>query len=96
VEIDDILEEDLLSIFNVFEVNNSTNKQTVKKASVKESLGEVFIEENFNDKVENQATQKSVGKVLEIDSQNVESFALLLKELLNNKTIEISIKIKEN
>jgi len=95
VEIDDILEEDLLDIFSGFELkatnhigsdkskNDISQNTDVEVKNLKELVGESSIQ------------KQTTSKVLEIGSHNVEDFSSLLKELLNNKTIEITIKIKE-
>ena len=96
MEIDDILEEDFLSIFNSFE---SSDNGKVKDTKIAEPKGEKSVELELDEDFqieEPESVQRPSTKVLEIDSSNVDNFALLLKELLNNKTIEISIKIKEN
>lgn len=92
MEIEDILEEDLLEVFSEFESQKEIKKVPNEKINREKEINIDPIEENF-------AFEKAPvkgGKILEIDSSNVDSFALLLKELLNNKTIEITIKLKEN
>lgn len=97
MEIDDILEEDLLEIFSglsVGKANKSQNTNTKTKDTLSYDNG-VNID-NFEEVHNEQPIKKQTSKALEINSENVDQFAILLKELLNNKTIEISIKIKES
>lgn len=99
MEIDDILEEDLLDIFSGFEVKKTNNDDGNSDKKTKNNVSKdiEIVEENFEELFnENRMQKETKSKVLEIDSDNVENFSLLLKELLNNKTIEITIKIKEN
>ncbi len=95
MEIDDILEEDLLEIFSDISVGKVTKIQnTSKKVEDTVSYESSLDIDNFKESHSKQPIRTS--KSLEINSQNVDQFAILLKELLNNKTIEISIKIKES
>jgi hypothetical protein len=93
MEIDDILEEDLLSAFSGFE----SKKETKKALQVERTIAEDFsIERDENKEVLHKEPKQNTTKTLEIDSSNVDNFAFILKELLNNKTIEITIKLKDN
>ncbi|MDX9742592.1 MAG: hypothetical protein RBT59_02105 [Arcobacteraceae bacterium] len=95
MEIDDILEEDLLDIFSGFELNTTNDVGSEKKKNTTSQKSAVEVE-NLKELVgENPIQKETTSKVLEIGSHNVEDFSSLLKELLNNKTIEITIKIKE-
>jgi len=95
VEIDDILEEDLLDIFSGFELKTTNHVGSEKKKNDISQKSGVEVE-NVKELVgENPIQKQASSKVLEIGSHNVEDFSALLKELLNNKTIEITIKIKE-
>jgi TATA-box binding protein (TBP) (component of TFIID and TFIIIB) len=97
MEIDDILEEDLLDIFNspeTHEKNISTKSNKDTKNDYKTAI------EKFQDNVEieDYSTSMNIDNItsssIVIDSQNIDNIGMILKELLNNKTIEITIKIK--
>jgi hypothetical protein len=98
VEIDDILEEDLLDVFSGFELNKTNNIGSDNNKIKNHVSQNIEIEEEDLETVCNEKPiqKQTTSKVLEIGSHNVEDFSALLKELLNNKTIEITIKIKEN
>lgn len=95
MEIDDILEEDLLDVFNDVAVKKTVsakNIDTKKEDKVSHSV----VVDDFEKLYSEQPIQKKTSKTLEINSENIDNVTVLLKELLNNKTIEITIKIKEN
>lgn len=95
MEIDDILEEDLLDVFNDVAVKKTVsakNIDTKKEDKVSHSV----VVDDFEKLYSEQPIQKKTAKTLEINSENIDNVTVLLKELLNNKTIEITIKIKEN
>lgn len=93
MEIDDILEEDLLDIFNSFDGPKGTKVTLSKNESVDE-LSDLLNEPIKETKSQSILDESVISKPLSIDSSNIDSIASLLKELLNNKTIEITIKIK--
>jgi hypothetical protein len=95
VEIDDILEEDLLDIFSGFELKTTNHVGSEKKKNDISQKSDVEVENLKELGGESSIQRQTTSKVLEIGSHNVEDFSALLKELLNNKTIEITIKIKE-
>ncbi len=95
MEIDDILEEDLLDVFNDVAVKKTVstkNIDTKKEDKVSHSVVLDDLEKSYSE----QPMQKKTAKTLEINGENIDGITMLLKELLNNKTIEITIKIKEN
>lgn len=97
MEINDILEEDLLNMFGEFEVglDAKVNKKVENKSStVKVATTEINVKDSVDPQYD--ITPSKSSRALEIDSNSVDNFATLLKELLNNKTIEITIKIKDN
>jgi hypothetical protein len=63
-----------------------------------EALGDMGNSSNVPlvNKTIDKTTEKSVVNINNIDDTNIDEIAKLLKELLNNKTIEISIKIQAN
>lgn len=95
MEIDDILEEDLLDIFSGFELKTTNHVGSEKKKNDISQKSDVEVENLKELGGESSIQRQTTSKVLEIGSHNVEDFSALLKELLNNKTIEITIKIKE-
>jgi hypothetical protein len=97
VEIDDILEEDLLDVFNSATSNGaSKSTKTNKKVDDEVSYVTATPKDDFDQLFEEKPPKKQTTKVLEIEGGDIENFAMILKELLNNKTIEITIKIKES
>ena len=79
-DIEDIFEEDLLNALDENEVNIST---TIVENKVED---EVIINDDL----------KTNGDNLKINFDNVDDISELIKQLLNNKTLELSIKIKDN
>ena len=78
-QIDDIFEDDLLSALD-------TEVTTSSKST-----------EQIIDNIEEKSNKKediSTSEELKINSNNIDDVTALIKELLNNKTLELSIKIK--
>jgi hypothetical protein len=95
MEIDDILEEDLINIFN------DKNGQNIPKIKKKDDFDFDSIETFSNDIVTNDTPStprnldnKSVN--LEGKIANIEDLIHLINGLLENKSIEITIKLKDN
>ncbi len=96
MEIDDILEEDLLDIFDSFDSSKTINTIALKKESRSDELFDNDFLDQPIDQIVSQSLKNENGasKSFSMDSGNIDTLASLLKELLNNKTIEITIKIK--
>ena len=78
-QIDEIFEDDLLSALDT---------EITAPSIVEEKLDEVVDQTlSLNDDI-------SVTEELKINSNNIDDITTLIKELLNNKTLELSIKIK--
>jgi len=78
-QIDEIFEDDLLSALDTEVTTSSTIKEP--------------ISENIEEK-SNKKDDISISEELKINSNNIDDVTALIKELLNNKTLELSIKIK--
>jgi hypothetical protein len=96
MEIDDILEEDLLDIFDGITNPNIIVPKGGSKVDLEEDL---FSKDQFDDiemRDDLTITKKDdkQSNVMTLNSENIDTISSLLKELLNNKTIEITIKIK--
>ena len=93
MDIDEILEDDLMdALGNIGELSNVEIK--VPETSNVPLVEEDEIVDNMSKDVTEQTVSSNSTSSINIDSSNIDSIALLLKELLNNKTIEITIKIK--
>lgn len=110
MEIEDILEEDLLSMMDEFNIPHTTtvkkNKEIVTPLT-KEKVNTIDMEDNtleqdiFEVPIETKLEKTKAKSVKQesfsnLDSSNIGDIAKLLQELLTNKTIEITIKIKDN
>ncbi|HIP11904.1 MAG TPA: hypothetical protein EYG97_05130 [Arcobacter sp.] len=90
MDIDSILEDDLMdALENLGDLNNIE----VSKEVIEPIINEEKIEESITEETPIVETT-SLSSSISVESTNIDSIALLIKELLNNKTIEISIKIK--
>jgi len=78
-QIDEIFEDDLLSALDTEVTSPSIVKEDVNE-DIKEKL--------------NKKEDISISEELKINSNNIDDVTALIKELLNNKTLELSIKIK--
>ena len=78
-QIDEIFEDDLLSALDTEATSSSIVKEDVNED----------IEEKLN-----KEDDISLSEELKINSNNIDDVTALIKELLNNKTLELSIKIK--
>lgn len=96
MEIDDILEEDLLDIFDGITNPNIIVPKVGSKTDLEKDL---FSKDQFDDiqlseDISSAKQDEKQSNVITLDGGNIDTIASLLKELLNNKTIEITIKIK--
>lgn len=92
MDIDNISEDDLLSALGDLSIGDSS----LEKEEI--SLPAMGMESEFNNEpleTLNNAAVSSKTSTIDINSESFDSVAMLLKELLNNKTIEITIKIKD-
>ena len=93
MDIDEILEDDLIdALGNMGELANVEIK--IPEITNVPLAVEEKIVDNVSKDVTEQTVSNNISSSVSIDSSNIDSIALLLKELLNNKTIEITIKIK--
>lgn len=93
MDIDEILEDDLIdALGNMGELANVEIK--IPEITNVPLAVEEKIVDNVSEDVTEQTVSNNISSSVSIDSSNIDSIALLLKELLNNKTIEITIKIK--
>jgi hypothetical protein len=85
-QIDEIFEEDLLSALDVdiSDISSSDN----------ENINQDIEEEILSIDDEDCTNIKNDTNELKINSSNIDDVTALIKELLNNKTLELSIKIK--
>ena len=91
MELDSILEDDLMSALENFEttvIDSSSKKTSVVEAEPKEEIISTQAEQT------NIETKPSLN--MEANSDNLNSIGKFLQELLNNKTLEITIKLKDN
>jgi len=86
-QIDEIFEEDLLSALDV-DVSDISSSNSNESRNINE---EISIDETIQ---ENSIVDDKITNELKIDSSNIDDVTALIKELLNNKTLELSIKIK--
>ena len=92
MDLDNILEDDLMDALSGM-TTPSTSITDIPKEEVTLDIDDITIPEpivNDNVKIETQSVNISSS------NSNIDDIASLLKELLNNKTIEITIKIKNN
>ena len=78
-QIDEIFEDDLLNALDTEAIPTVVNED--------KSNENIEIKSNTNNDI-------STSEELKIDSNNIDDVTALIKELLNNKTLELSIKIK--
>ena len=83
MDLENISEEDLINALGDMSLDTKPieKKVTPQVTNIPEELSEPQIEK----------TSSSI----EIDSSSIDSLAMVLKELLQNKTIEITIKVKD-
>jgi len=101
MDIDSILEDDLLdALGGISEVSTPDMEVEVPQAieeDIVESIPETIQYEDISvdepTDISNSISPENSSSI-SLDSSNIDSIASLLKELLNNKTIEITIKIK--
>ena len=96
MELDDILEDDLIKIFGNIQEKPIESKQQQTQKIVSEPTPEPTKKtantENLNLQISD--TNRS-SRDIEITKNNFSDIASLLKQLLNNKKIEITITIKD-
>lgn len=93
IDIENILEDDLMDALSSLGSLETQTTKIINKAPSIEKIDDITIPEpsidtNINSEVQNINLNSS--------SSNIDDIARLLKELLNNKTIEITIKLKDN
>ena len=99
MDIDSILEDDLLdALGGLGELDNNDLDTQNNESIIEEDIPSISEKIEYEDISSNEQTisdeiQNNTSSI-NIDSSNIDSIATLLKELLNNKTIEITIKIK--
>jgi hypothetical protein len=88
MDIDNILEEDLMAALDGMDMTDVS--------SVEVSKPEPKVEE----KIVNESVEPQTPSIPDTSSHTIEAssmdIAALLKELLNNKSLEITIKLKDN
>jgi len=92
MELDNILEDDLISAlenFETAEVDSTKEEIKVVETKAEEKVVPNQIIEQTNNKAEPSLN-------LEASNNNLNSIGKFLQELLNNKTLEITIKLKDN
>lgn len=87
MDFDNISEDDLLNALGDMSID-------VKPSATTEETQVTNIPEELSNP-EPISTQSSSATSLELNSGSIDAIAVLLKELMQNKTIEISIKIKD-
>ena len=102
MDIDSILENDLMDALGDMGSSVNISEPVFEDISIKKNAPKEIdlisneIEENNSYENENEIVNtNSNSNSINLDSSNIDSIASLLKELLNNKTIEITIKIKD-
>jgi predicted acetyltransferase len=97
-KLDDLIESDVLEALGQDIDKNTEDSDDIKIEEIDEIQDEIPKEENtivsdISDKED--ATKMSEEKKTEPIEVNTNDLASLLSQLLNNKTIEITIKIKD-
>lgn len=88
MDIDNISEEDLMDALNDISIEDSSSDEKV------EPIETIAPVETKND-VQEEKIESVKESTLCIDGSSLDTLVPLLKELLQHKTIEISIKIKD-
>ena len=87
MDIDNILEDDLIDALGELGVTKAPKSEVAVDSPSIEEIDDITIDAE-------PATEQNIN--ISSSSSNIDDIATLLKELLNNKTIEITIKIKDN
>jgi hypothetical protein len=88
VDIDNILEDDLLDALSNLGATITTSPK-IEKVQEQENVSTEISEQDIK------TEDKSIDANISLHSGNIDDIASLLKELLNNKSIEITIKLKD-
>jgi hypothetical protein len=91
MEIDNILEEDLMAALDGLDMSDMSTVTLPSKDEIKPTTTE-SIEENI---LENSVETTPTASTQSIDASSLDVVSLL-KELLNNKSLEITIRVKDN
>jgi len=92
IDIDNISEDDLLDALG------SLGIETTPSANLPETIDDIEDIQQIDSTSTNIENDSSTHteQTISIDSSNIDNIANLFKELLNNKSIEITIKLKDN
>ena len=71
-----------------FELDSLNEKDLLEALNYK-------IDENSSKNIQKQMVSEIKNETINVDSSNVNDLSLLLSKLLSNKTLEITIKIKD-
>ena len=95
-QLDELMESDILEALgeDVTDTLESEKEFTEQKDETS-AVNEEIILEDMNDVLENKSNIDTEKVVLENKQMNTSDLASLLSQLLTNKTIEITIKIKD-
>jgi hypothetical protein len=93
MEIDNILEEDLMAALDGLDMSDMSTVTLPSKDEIKPTTTESIEENILENSVE--TTPATSTSSQSIDASNLDVVSLL-KELLNNKSLEITIRVKDN
>ncbi|MCK5293438.1 MAG: hypothetical protein KAJ49_02215 [Arcobacteraceae bacterium] len=90
IDLDNILEDDLMDALSDLGIMATSSPKVENSIS---NIDDITIPEPIIEEIKKVETQNiNISSF----SSDIDNIAHLLKELLNNKTIEITIKIKDN
>jgi hypothetical protein len=93
MEIDNILEEDLMAALDGLDMSDMSTVTLPSKDEIKPTTTESIEENILENSVETTPAASTSSQSIDASSLDVVS---LLKELLNNKSLEITIRVKDN
>lgn len=94
MDIDNISEEDLINALGDLSVGEDFAAEQSSDINIDMESSQTPLETLEEENIE-KPIQTSNSETVELNSDSINSVATLLKELLKNKTIEITIKIKD-
>jgi len=92
IDIDNISEDDLLDALGSLGVETTPSSNLPETIDDIEDIQQI---DNTPSTIEDDSLTHT-EQTISIDSSNIDNIANLFKELLNNKSIEITIKLKDN
>ncbi len=98
IDIDNILEDDMINALEGLDNFQPPEQQPLQEDVVQSDF--VFNDDNIaQEELERETVEETSvedSQVISIDSSNIGEITQLFKELLNNKTLEITIRLKSN